>query len=305
MASPVCTWVCLAADTVRKAVNRSQQTKLDCKPPPSVEQSPFLFGIDWVWRVSKARVGRYFLVDYCGIHERLNRTFTVDVFGATAIHTCDPENFKHVFSAQFPKFEMGPVRHAALGPLMGDGIFTSDGDAWNHARRTIKPSMTRQLSSAAPLFESNMQEMLSQLPRDGSPVDLQPLLFKLTIDTTAEFLFGFSKMNPQLLAELDSAMVGAQAGIGLRSFAGPLLMDLVSSRHFFDSCRRIHQIVEDHVAAVLAGLSGRTEEKEDTTVLGALGRRYDSRPRIGDQVINLLVAGRDTTAGLISLTLSN
>ncbi len=295
--------LCLLADTVRKAVYRLRQAQYGCKPAPAVGQSPFLFGVDWVLSMNKTKRAHRFLAEYNSTHERLHRTFAVDLLGVTVIHTCDPVNLKYILTEQFPKFIMGPVRHATLGPLMSDGIFTSDGEAWSYARRTIKPSLTRQLMTAFPLFESGTQSLLSKLPRDGTPVDLQPLVFQLTMDTTTEFLFGYAKVDPQQLIELDSALELTQAGMAPRSLAGRWMMDIVSSKQFFEACRAVHRIMENHVAKALTrlGLSKEEEEEVDRTVLGALARRYTSGPLMADQIISLLVAGKDTTACLISL----
>lgn len=41
-------------------------------------------------------------------------------------------------------------------------------------------------------FEVHIQELINQIPLDGSTVGLQPLLFRLTLDSATEFLFGES-----------------------------------------------------------------------------------------------------------------
>lgn len=60
-------------------------------------------------------------------------SFQVTVLGRTFISTIEPENVKAILATNFKDFGLGQ-REEAFGPLLGKGIFTSDGAHWEHSR---------------------------------------------------------------------------------------------------------------------------------------------------------------------------
>jgi hypothetical protein len=60
-------------------------------------------------------------------------TFSFHVMGRKLTTTIDPENVKAVLATNFQDFGLGH-RLASMGPLLGRGIFTVDGKAWEHSR---------------------------------------------------------------------------------------------------------------------------------------------------------------------------
>lgn len=63
----------------------------------------------------------------------MGKTFETKALGRSFTHTIDPENIKTVLSTNFKDFAVGQ-RIDTLGPLLGSGIFTTDGAAWEHSR---------------------------------------------------------------------------------------------------------------------------------------------------------------------------
>jgi len=292
--------LCLVVETARKVRYRDRQRRNGCQSPPGIEQSPFLFGADWVvgfYRASRNGCG---LRHHRREHERFGHTFSMDLFGSTVLHTADPENIKHVLSLQFANFDLGPNRRRAFSPFLGSGIFTADGEAWSHARRSIKPRFSKQdLVSAIPGLEERTRRFLSSLPRDASVFDVQPLLFQLSMDISTEFLFGASTAGHKLPSQFSTAFEAAQAGMALRIRLGSL-MDLITSRQFHRSCSLVHRFVDEYIAS---SLSSSESEGEEKSFLTEMARNCSSTSQLRDHVLNLLVAGRDTTAGLMSIAL--
>jgi hypothetical protein len=61
------------------------------------------------------------------------------MLGRTFINTIDPEIVKTVLATSFKDFGLG-TRHRSFGPLLGHGIFTSDGALWEHSRVRFLPT---------------------------------------------------------------------------------------------------------------------------------------------------------------------
>jgi cytochrome P450 len=86
---------------------------------------------------------------------------------------------------------MGPRREITF-PMFGDGIFNQDGDAWKQSRELLRPQFQFKQYSDLDMFRDTTDNLLTAIPREGGIIDLQPLLFRLTLDVTTEFLFGQS-----------------------------------------------------------------------------------------------------------------
>ncbi len=61
-------------------------------------------------------------------------TFSFCALGRTMYITIEPENLKTIQAVEFKKWGLGKRRKVGFRPLLGDGIFTTDGAAWAHSR---------------------------------------------------------------------------------------------------------------------------------------------------------------------------
>lgn len=72
---------------------------------------------------------------WCRRYSTVGTTFeSASVSMDQIIFTIDPENIKAVLATDFKTFDLGDRRRRLMGPLIGTGIFTSDGKAWEHSR---------------------------------------------------------------------------------------------------------------------------------------------------------------------------
>lgn len=69
-------------------------------------------------------------------------------------------------------------RRAARG-FFGDGILSMNGHEWKQARELVNPLFQRAELTDVDHFRKYVDRMLELIPRDGSTVDMQPLLQKL------------------------------------------------------------------------------------------------------------------------------
>lgn len=161
--------------------------------------------------------------------------------------------------------------------------------------------------------------MLKALPisRDGwtETTDLLPLYFRLTIDSATEFLFGES-VNSQLAAlpnasgditnAEDAAFVVAieksQECIAY-SFRFNDWYKLGQGKELFDNCKVCHQYIDRFVQRALRNKGKKSVDsngKEKYVFLEGLAAETNDPVEIRSQLLSILVAGRDTTASLLS-----
>lgn len=117
--------------------------------------------------------------------------------------TCDPRNLEHILKTRFENYPKGPTWHAVFHDLLGDGIFNSDGEVWLRQRktaalefttRTLRSAMSRWVSRS---IHQRLLPILDSAVAEGSTVDFQDLLLRLTFDNICGLAFG---RDPETLA---------------------------------------------------------------------------------------------------------
>lgn len=234
------------------------------------------------------------------------------VIGGFAFWTVDPENIKAVLATQFKDFCLGQ-RHSQFRPLLGDGIFTLDGNGWHHSRSILRPQFSREQISRIDSLEVHVQKMITkvdQASKAGEFIDIQQLFFQLTIDTATEFLFGesvdlLSGGNPKIPeAKLfGESFTRAQEALTTRS----LLQDyyyLYSTPEFKKDCQICKSFTSSFVNLALERNPPGEEIKRDSYIfLDELTKETRDPILLRDQALNILLAGRDTTASLLSFAM--
>ncbi|KAJ3473031.1 hypothetical protein NLG97_g10559 [Lecanicillium saksenae] len=171
---------------------------LGCKPAYT-RRGKLPLSIDQVYRAIQALKQHDFLNVEYRIYEELGgrTTFRQESLGNSFHMTTEPENIKAMLATQFKDFGLGPLRYNVFAPLLGRGIFTSDGKDWQHSRAILRPQFTRTQVSNLHVEEVHVQHLLNRLESGGDgwtkEVNLAPLFFNLTLDSATEFLFGTSR----------------------------------------------------------------------------------------------------------------
>ncbi len=240
-------------------------------------------------------------------------TFTSRLFGRFVIITIEPQNIKTFLSLKFKDYGLG-TRIKAVGPLLGHGIFTSDGESWAHSRAMLRPNFAREQVADIGAFERHIQRLFKLIPRDGSTVDLQELFFRFTMDTATEFLFGHSVNSLRSVVSPNDGDVRfaeafnyAQNESATRFRMGSLVF-LYRNKKFDQSNKIVHEFVDQFVdeaveyrkSADLEKMTGDEKQKGQYLFLQELAKATTDKRRLRDELLNVMLAGRDTTAGLLS-----
>lgn len=171
-------------------------------------------------------------------------TFRLKLMGAPVISTIEPENLKHIQSLSFKDWHLGERRLEAFLPLLGPGIFATNGQQWQHSREMLRPNFVRSQVSDLATFETHVGHLIDAIPRDGSTVDLQELFFRLTMDSATEFLFGESTnclapgTSTVSHSRFASAFNAAQENIAFMGRMGPLARFWMG-RKFKEDCKYV------------------------------------------------------------------
>jgi hypothetical protein len=253
---------------------------------------------------------------------RWGNTLDQVFLGTQAFGTIDPENLQAVLSTKFDGKEQlsvlgnaeklisvdwgfGPRRKITY-PLFGDGIFTQEGQAWKHSRELLRPQFTYRQYNDLNILSKPIDDLISCISDSkSSVVDLQPLFFRFTLDTTTAFLFGESIRSLKVgskAAKFEEAFNSAQSTVAMR-FRLLDLYWLIGGRKFSQACKEVHRFTEEILERVMSpGVDGKSRDSR-YVFLDAIAQEYPDRTALRHQMMNILIAGRDTTACLLSWTL--
>ncbi|CAG88380.2 DEHA2E18590p [Debaryomyces hansenii CBS767] len=297
--------------------DRILMKKLGAKPMQMNAPNSF-WGIPLMFRLLKAkREGTMVDVTKERYKELGVDTFNVNIAGTHAVVTRDPENIKAILATQFNDFALGK-RHTHFKPLLGDGIFTLDGAGWKHSRTMLRPQFAREKVAHVKALEPHLQTLAKHIINSkGERFDIQPLFFRLTIDSATEFLFGESVENlhdesvglTRDPVDFDGksgfadAFNTSQTWLASRAVTQNLYF-LVDGRSFRSSNAKVHKFADYYVRKALEASSEDLEKasRDGYIFLYELVKQTRDPVILRDQLLNILLAGRDTTAGLLSFT---
>ncbi|KAI3403087.1 hypothetical protein KGF56_004147 [Candida oxycetoniae] len=292
--------------------------KLGCKNPPYLAMAGWT-GVYPLYRVVKEKnEGR--LADFGDsvFDDYPTRTFYLRVAGVMKImFTVDPENIKAVLATQFNDFGLG-IRHAHFKPLLGDGIFTLDGAGWKDSRAMLRPQFAREQVAHVKALEPHIQMLAKHIRQhDFKTFDLQELFFRFTVDTATEFLFGESinSLYDEKLGfpppndipgreEFAVAFNTSQHYLATRTYS-QVFYWMFNNKEFKDCNKKVHRVAKYFVNRALNFTPEELEEKskDGYVFLYELVKQTRNPQILQDQLLNIMVAGRDTTAGLLSFTI--
>lgn len=176
----------------------------------------------------------------------------------------------------------------------------------------LRPNFTRSQVGDLATFEDHISQLIDRIPKDGSTVNLQELFFRLTIDSATKFLFGESTNSLAPSASSETPARFAEAFNRSQEFTGEvarngLVMKFFSKKNFNRDVKYVHDFVDRYVQR---GLETRKtydlekanakEEGERYVFLNELVKQTSDPIQIRSELLNILLAGRDTTASLLS-----
>jgi cytochrome P450 len=240
--------------------------------------------------------------------------------GRRIVFTADHENIKAILATQFADYGKGEPFHHEWKGFLGDSIFTTDGAQWHESRQLIRPQFIKDRVSDLHVFESHVQTLFRAIANggalngehqpvdmeagNGKPLDISDLFFRFTLDAATDFLLGHdvkSLSNPR--QEFADAFADVQHIQAIIARAGSL-NGLVPRGAFNKGMKVINNFINQYIERTLRlspdELASKSKSDTGYTFLHALAGYTRDRNVLHDQLIAVLLAGRDTTACTLS-----
>ena len=361
----ICILICLACIIIR-VIRKAQWTRLDgefqsfastrnCAPPSTVQGS-LLSGIRHKWKRLHDRGDMF--NDYMHSVFRENGPTHAIVEHSSGdtktIYTIEPENIKTMLHTKFSDYHRSRNMPNALDPVMGQGVFTSNGKAWAHSRSLVRAQFStqrvRNVAKIEPYVQNIFKEIeIGNIGKDGwtDPLEILLTFNRFTLDSATEFMFGTSAESHRVAmrerelfrAKKKKRGVWAKYQLVMTDFgtAFDIALDYVALRlklgrlwfladgfWFRIACYKVKSYADNYIreAAAHAGKAAKRAQKKekgaaardvdseeamdsDERRYGLISQLVDSYPdkvALRNQVMQLLVAGRDTTAATLTWT---
>lgn len=236
------------------------------------------------------------------------RPWTVEAItaGQRIVFTADEDNIKAILATQFGDYGKGPQFRKEWKDFLGLSIFTTDGNLWHNSRTLLRPQFMKDRVSDLHTFESHLQVLLPLLAgtHGGATVRVDDLFHRFTLDAATDFLLGKSVDSLENgEVEFAQAFAEVQRVQSLIARLGPV-NQFVPRKSFYRSLKVLNKFVETYIDRALQlppeELEKLTKSDEGYTFLHALAGYTRDREVLRDQLVAVLLAGRDTTAVTLS-----
>ena len=191
--------------------------------------------------------------------------------------------------------------------FLGEGIFTQDGPSWKHSRELLRRPFTRMGYQDLKGFTEHVDDLISKLSvpcREGATVDLQPLFFRFTLATTTALIFGqpVKSFEGQEQNAFSSSFDYASMITSMRIRLADLYWAYTPSK-FGPACNSVKRYAIEFVNQALAHTKEDSKSVEGKyAFIEDLHDQLQDPILVRDQLVHVLLAGRDTTACLLSWT---
>lgn len=217
----------------------------------------------------------------------------------------DPASIKTVFVTQAERFERkGPMMRRALSPLLGDGLFISDGETWRRRRPLVADIAHKtQVPFYAPMMTGAVADMLAGW-EDGAEISLLPAMAELTAQIIARSIFG-TRLGAEALTRIVHGFGRYQARID--SFNLPFFLGAAEGwpvgrgAALRAAIAEVHGVVEHVITEHVAGRG------EHGSMVDLLVRRMQRSPELGldvqalrNEAATIFMAGHETTAATLT-----
>ncbi|KAI9001368.1 cytochrome P450 monooxygenase pc-3 [Trametes punicea] len=263
--------------------------------------------------------------------DELQHLYTISILWDVTYLTTDANVVKSVLATEFSDFEKGEAFRDAMNSMLGAGVFNADGELWRFHRMMTRPYFSRDRISHFELFDRHADLAIKKLKerfRGGHAVDFQDAISRFTLDSATEFMFGkcvhsldsplpYAHNDPAALQVVKkhsvaerfaTAFANAQHVTSLRVRVGwswhfnELLRDK-AAEHMRVVDAFLQPILEEAIAKNRAAKAqdqesseANEEAEENETLLDHLVKITDDPVFLHDEILNILIAGRDTTA---------
>jgi cytochrome P450 len=221
-----------------------------------------------------------------------------------------PDTVEHVLVKNNDNYQRkSPYMVKALRPLLGDGLFVSDGELWRERRRIEQPAFhPGHFEVYGNIISTVVEQTCGRwlMEHQAKEVNILPEMAWLTAEIISQSMFDYP-LGLDKAKRIVNGFADFQATVeqfDLSAFFGwpQWLPDIPQWRRVSRHAKKIHVIVEEIIEAGQQGM-----KSENTLLYRLLATRNESNPmtrmnleQIRNEAVVILMAGHETTANSLA-----
>ncbi|PKI77758.1 hypothetical protein CRG98_001882 [Punica granatum] len=232
------------------------------------------------------------------------------------VYTSDPANVEYILKTNSDNYGKGGYNHSLLSDLLGDGIFTVDGEKWRKQRKIssyeFSTKVLRDFSSA--VFRTNaakLANILSKVAVNNQVVDMQDLFMKSTLDSIFKVAFGV-----ELDSMCGSSEEGTKFGNAFDDASSMTLwryvdvfwkikkfLNIRSEAKLKKNTKIINTFVSKLIRSKIEQMNNSKDDpsmKKEDILSRFLHANETDETYLRDIILSFIIAGKDTTAATLS-----
>ncbi|XP_038706296.1 alkane hydroxylase MAH1-like [Tripterygium wilfordii] len=241
------------------------------------------------------------------------------------LNTADPANVNYIMNTNFSNFPKGS-EFLKIFDILGDGIFNSDSDLWKSQRRSSQALITHQrfykflVKTIHDKVTKGIVPVLDHVCKQGIVMDMQDFFQRFTFDATCMLVTGYdpgclSTEFPKI--EFAEAMDAAEEAIFHRHswpetiWKAQRMLGLGQEHKLKKAWETLDRVVAEYISRKREErdqrLESKNEEEEGVDLLtsfmieaDAMASKSSADKFLRDTILNLMLAGRDTTSSGLS-----
>jgi cytochrome P450 len=230
--------------------------------------------------------------------------------GADVLIVNEPGEIRNIMAVSVDAFPKSDMMVAALAPLIGDGIFISEGEIWRRQRRMLEPALAQmRVRRLYPLMLATVRDFISRMRAlgAGAEINLDAEMTFVGIDFIFRTIFS-RQISPQDANEIFGAFSEYQAAaphdILTLLFAKDAVPHTAATGQLAAIGGRIRSVVARMIDERLA--SPERQRSAEDILQAAIDARDPadgsafSREELTDHVTVFFLAGHETTASVLT-----
>ena len=215
-----------------------------------------------------------------------------------------PEYIEHVLLTNQANYTKSHFLRRMLGPLLGEGLFISEGESWRRQRRILAPAFHHKcISQYVNTMAVCIEATLARWRTIAQPFDVAAEMMALTLSIIARTMFSADVSGQvEIVRRLMSVVVNLRPGVfdvlGLPEWL-PRFKPLAYLRAIAEFEALVSQLLDDRRARKVDQgdlLSMLLTARDPETGVGI------SDKQIRDEILTIFLAGHETTAVALGWT---
>jgi cytochrome P450 len=213
-----------------------------------------------------------------------------------------PEYIEHVLLTNHGNYSKSQFLRRMLGPILGDGLLTSEGELWRRQRRIAAPAFhNKRIAGFVDTFAACAQAALARWRTLPQPFDVTAEMMALTLDIIARTMF-----STDVRGDVEAVRRLMEIVVTMR----PSVPDLLGLPEWLPrrqpaAYRRAVAQFEALVAGFLAERRADGIDRGDLLAMLLAARDPDTGEGMSDkqlrnEILTIFLAGHETTANALS-----